>query len=153
MNNKFCFDSCIYSKINYAKLTADCHCIIEGQILDDEEEKEITLLDNIFNLINYKLFKCYNKILEIEGLFNNTGACLGLLFIICEIILSLIFLLSGIDSLYSKLYGKIKEKKENKREKISRLNDYLEAVNKILNRKRKENDEKNAENLLKMLAV
>jgi len=90
-NASFCDSNCTYIEINYTSNTAICACEIKDGIMNDEilfsygeenQHNKSFLYNNVFSIINYKVFKCYKQVFNGKRLSVNIGNYTSLVIII-----------------------------------------------------------------------
>ena len=80
-NVSFCDSNCTYIEVNYTNNMAICACEVKDGIMNDDllkggndimPSKSFTY-DNTISFLNYKVFKCYNEVFNIDRLKKNIG--------------------------------------------------------------------------------
>ena len=80
-NVSFCDSNCTYIEVNYTNNMAICACEVKDGIMNDDllrggddhmPSKSFTY-DDVVSIFNYKVFKCYNEVFNIERLKKNVG--------------------------------------------------------------------------------
>jgi hypothetical protein len=96
-NVSFCDSNCTYIKINYTRNTAICVCEIGDGVMNDvllrggefHEHNSSFTYEQVFSLVNYKIFICYKEVFNLKRLIINVGnyatITIIILYIICLI--------------------------------------------------------------------
>ena len=125
-NVSFCDSNCTYVQVNYTSSTAVCACEVKDGIMNDgrlsggEEHRYHQFnYDDIESLINYKIFKCYKEVFNIDRLKYNVGNYASIIILVfytgCIIHFS-IFRKRNVMSYFQKMKLKLEEKNDNCRE-------------------------------------
>ena len=122
-----CKNECEYVGIDYIEMRINCKCqpITNIDLDKSDLNSEITYneIDKVIKnslRINFKIFKCYEQILEFKNLRYNIGFYFGLFIITIQFILIIVFTKSGFASVYSKLH-KTSENNKEERKKSSMI--------------------------------
>ena len=81
-NVSFCDSNCTYIEINYTNNTAICACQVKDGIMNEEilfsygeehQHNKSFVYNNVFSIVNYKVFKCYKQVFDGKRLSINIG--------------------------------------------------------------------------------
>ena len=144
-----CKNECEYVGIDYNEMRIHCKCqpitnidLDKSDLNSEISYNEIDKMIKNSLFINYKIFKCYEQILEFKNLRYNIGFYFGLFIITIQFILFLVFLKSGFASVYSKLHKTSQNNKEERKKSsmIKKRNNFGSSENstkRILNLRKK----------------
>ena len=151
-NASFCDSNCTYVEINYTSNTAICACEVKDGIMNDEllfkdgeeyqHNKNFTY-ENVFSVINYRIFTCYKQVFDLKRLLINAGNYTSIAIIIVYTLCIIHFCRNrkrNVMFFFQKIklkFNKDKDKEEEKNEKENNNNDISEG-----NRKNKFNKNK-----------
>lgn len=88
-NVSFCDSNCTYIEVNYTSNTAICACEVKNGIMNDgllgggkEYKFHQFAYDELVSIVNYKIFKCYREVFNLNRLKNNIGNYVSIFIII-----------------------------------------------------------------------
>ena len=117
-NMSLCEKNCKYCEYNKDTKKALCECFIKINfplISEIEINKDLLLrnFEDIKNIINIYIIKCYYKLFKKEGIIKNMGFYIMSVMIIFSIILSLLFRIKGYNNLKKQIDDIIKSQTKN----------------------------------------
>jgi len=127
-NVSICNDSCTYSSVNLTSKRFICECDTNSNGDEDNEETEeddTSYLDYFLSLINYKIFTCFNLLMDLNNFKYNMGLYFGAgTLVICSAQI-FVFVTAGVTLIRKKILEGIPTK-----EKISKKIKENEAIRK-----------------------
>ena len=113
-NVTLCKTNCVYKSIDIEEQRIICECNLnvnndkaneeDNSLNEEEEEDDGNLITYFIDKVNYKLFKCYNLILDFENLKNNFLFYAILCIFTLIILLSFTFLCCGLATIRIEMY-------------------------------------------------
>ena len=101
----FCQENCVYQSINVKTSQAKCECTVSKSNEIDYETQVfsgfeiITSFYDVIKYSNFLILKCYKLVFSILGIKNNIGSIFLLVSFFFHIILTIIFLFTGINKI------------------------------------------------------
>ena len=115
-NINVCKDNCMYKKMNYMSDTVSCDCDLSSSnfnLKNINTEKNKFNVKNLFGkslgALNLKISKCLNLFLKFKDLRYNIGFIFGSCINITEIIMIIILIFYGYDTINSKIHNIIQK--------------------------------------------
>ena len=157
-NASFCDSNCTYIKINYTSNSAICACQVKDGIMNDvhlsggdiHKHNDSFTYEEVFSLVNYKIFICYKEVFDLNRLAINVGSYISIAIIIIYIICLIHFCVNKKkDVMHYFLIIKLKMKENNIKEKNKLMindeknekdNNIINSNNFFSNNKKDDND-------------
>ena len=109
-NYSLCDNNCEYEKIDIETMTVKCSCNVKTEITVEVSEPVFgTIIEDSFKDSNFGVILCYNLVFNLDSKKNNIGFWIILFFILCNIILFILFFIYGIKSIKIFIYKEMKK--------------------------------------------